>query len=391
MPQYEEALGKDLPEDAGSPIKAVGFELSLGVYGLATVIITITLSLLFWYIVGDNSIGFGLQLYPQPFLAILFWGILCCVFLGFCLEMWPFHYLSQPLSGLAALATAIIIEGAIIFIANFIWGSMDPVFSPSREAGMGWVATAMIVLFGFYGYGVLTNAMDHWPWRDLNLHQPYIGILALITGSLITIILYFLLMYPALATWTSPERVLMSLTTAVGWFYSVILCWLTTALILDNWPWSLFPNRASVAIGSFVGNFFGGTLIYFVFIFILKQGLIPLEAQKILGAGITQWPAQLGVCIVSWILLWFLGFQNWPTNYSKYFNIFLRFIIVWGLGFITFYIYTRYLWNSVLHEPAIAESFGGDPLNFMDIINLMVLIFIVYFGGWPLSLKKENS
>jgi len=77
----------------------------------------------------------------------------------------------------------------------------------------------MVVLFGFYAYGVLATSMAHWPWKNLGLQQPAVGVIEFFVGTVITMILYMLFMYPALAPWTVPDKTLMPLPNAVGWFY----------------------------------------------------------------------------------------------------------------------------------------------------------------------------
>lgn len=364
------------------------FVLGVWSYGISIIIIVLTISLAAWYLIGEPEASI-FKSYPQPFGAVMFWAILCLVFLGFNGEMWPFYNIRQPLSGVLALIITAVIDLIVIIFFNFIYGALDPTFNP-KAGGTGWVATGMIVLFGFYAYGVQTNSMGHWPWKDLGLKQPAVGIIEVFLGSVITLVLYLLLMYPNLAAWTAPGKALMSLPTAVGWFYSVIVCWLTTALLWDNWPWSKFGSRASVAIYSFIGNFIGGTLIYYIFMYLLKGYFIPLEAQKVLADAVTLWPAQLGVCIVALILVWCLAFQNWPNHYGLFSNLFLRTVIVYGLGFIIFIAYTRWFGPLVLHEPAITGNFGGDPLNFFDLFNLVLLIYIVYFNTWPLAVRNKD-
>lgn len=370
------------------PNEKSGPELGVLLYGISIITIVLVISLAVWYLIGDPKVSI-FKLYPQPFGAVMFWAILCVVFLGFNGEMWPFNDIRQPQAGILALIFTAVIDLIVIVFLNYVYGAMDPTFSP-KAGGTGWVATGMIVLFGFYAYGVHTNSMDHWPWKDLGLKQPAVGIIEVFLGSLITLVLYLLLMYPNLAAWTTSGKALMSLPTAVGWFYSVIVCWLTTALLWENWPWSKFGSRASVAICSFIGNFLGGTAIYFIFMYLLKGYFIPHEAQKLLAGAITLWPAHLGVIIVAWILVWCLVFQNYPKSYGLIATLFLRTAIVYNLGFITFIVYTRWFGPLVLHEPAISANFGGDPLNYMDLFNLVLLIYVVYFGTWPLALRIKD-
>lgn len=159
---------------------------------------------------------------------------------------------------------------------------------------------------------------------------------------------------------------ILPLVTAVGWFYSVIVSWLTIANALDNWPWSRLGSRAKTALGSFFGNFVIGTGIYFLFLYLLKHFLIPVEAQKSIGAAITMWPAQLGICILFWVLTWSIVFDTRPLKTVS--QKVVRIVITYGLGIITFLVYTRWFAISALHEAEISRGFGGDPLTWVDLM-----------------------
>lgn len=362
--------------------------LSLLAYGVSIVLVTTAVSLFIWYLIGDPEISL-LKLYPQPFGAFLFWGILVVVFIGFNSENWPFVNMSQPLAGVLAVVANMVITAVIALGLAYGYGSIDPTFS-TLDGGTGWTAIAMIVLFGFYGYGFLSNSPGHWPWKDLGLKQPVVGIIEIFLGTVITTILYMLFMYPNLSEWTQNQNVLMALPTSVGWFYSVIVCWLTTALLWENWPWSKTPSRAWATIVAFFGNFIGGTIIYFFFQFMLKNFLVPQDGQEVLGDGINLWSAQLGVIIVSIILVWCLAFQNPPHTDRVGVKLIVRTIVVYGLGILLFLVYTRWFGTAILHEPAVTDGFGGDPLNFFDLFNLILLFYIVYFNTWPLVVRSQT-
>jgi AAT family amino acid transporter len=47
----------------------------------------------------------------------------------------------------------------------------------------------------------------------------------------------------------------------------------------------------------------------------------------------------------------------------------------------------RWFAMDVLHEAAIVPGFGGDPLTWVDLLNLILLIFVVYFGSYGIRKK----
>jgi AAT family amino acid transporter len=69
-------------------------------------------------------------------------------------------------------------------------------------------------------------------------------------------------------------------------------------------------------------------------------------------------------------------------------NRVVRFIITWGLGIGAFVVYMKWFAVEILNEAAIVPGFGGDPLTWVDLLNLILLIYVVYFGCYGL-IKKE--
>ena len=71
-------------------------------------------------------------------------------------------------------------------------------------------------------------------------------------------------------------------------------------------------------------------------------------------------------------------------------NRILRFLITWGLGLASFVIYMNWFAVKVLHEAEIIPGFGSDPLCWVDLLNYIMLIFMVYFGAYGL-LKRQQE
>ena len=365
--------------------KPFGLQLGAVGFAIASFIVIYGISFIVWRLFADPQAGLW-KFYPQPFGVYLFWAILVIVFIGFNLSMHGFDKLSQPMGGIVVTAVTLAIGFAIPMLLIFGYGRLDPAFSPDKFAGHS--AAGLIVLIGFYGFGVVANSMDGWPWTDAGMAQPYVGFAQIISGFLLTTIGYVVLVYPSLASWTGPDKVLMSLPTAIGWFYSIIVAWLTTALIFDLWPHSMFKTRAARALSALFGNFVLGTFVYFVLLALLKHVLIPADALEKIGPAITLWPAQLGVWIVNMLLFWALCCGNSPNAFSPAMNRAVRFIITWTLGIVAFVIYMKWFATDVLNEAAIVPGFGGDPLTWVDLLNLILLIYVVYFGFYGL-LKNE--
>lgn len=363
-----------------------GLVLNPWAFGAANLMITLCISFLLWYLLIDPKVSLT-KLYPQPFGLFLFWSILAAVFLAFCWEMWPLNKLTQPLKGIVSLLVGSAIALIAILLIGFGYGSMDTAFTlRGGISAPGYTASGMIVLIGFYMWGMLGGNWGHWPWSDLKLEQPVVGLAEFMFGLSLTLIAYLVLIYPNVAVWATQDNVVLPLTIVVGWYYSVIVSCFMTANILDNWPWvSLFHSRWSQAIGSFFGNFILGTGIYWFFLFLLKTWLIPAQVQIKLGDGINSWPAQLGVTFVFWVLVWALMFGNYPNTGRPARDRTVRFVITFVLTLVTFVLYTQWFAVGVLHEPAVSGSFGGDALAFMDWLIYVMLIYVVYFESWGLK------
>ena len=360
--------------------KEFGLSLNPVMFALVHLAIILLVSLVVWNMFADPKQAI-LALKPGVFDAVLFWFIMEVVFFVFMLEFWPFTRLKQPLMGLAVFLASAVSAFLTVSILVYGVGRYVPAFDPN---GMGWTAAGMIVLMGFYFYGCLTNSMGHWPWVDLGLKQPVVAIIEFFEGFFLCFIGYQVLIYP---TVSGSTKIIMSLPTAVGWFYSVILVWLTISNGLGGWPWNLLGSRAKTAVGAFFGNFILGTGAYYLLLALLKGILIPAEAQKIIGAGITMWPAQLGVCIVFWVLTWSIVIDNNPIDTIS--RRVSRIVITYGLGLVTFLGFTRGFAVSVLHEAEVIKGFGGNPLSFVDLLVLVMLIFAIYFGSYGLNRKPK--
>ena len=363
-----------------------GLQLGPTLFSLVSLLIILAGSYLVWAVFGDPHLAVW-KLYPQPFGVVLFWSILFTVYFGFMGQLWGLSHLKQPLQGLVWVLLTTVLAVVTVVALLYGYGSLDPAFDLAKG---GYTSAAMIVLIGFYTWGILGTGMAHWPWVDLGLKQPWVGIAEFFVGFFLTFLGYIVLIYPNLASWASPERTVLPLTTVIGWFYCVIVSWLTTFLIFENWPWTAFGSRGNTAVASVVGNFILGTAIYFVFLYLLKGFLVPQEAQAKLGGAINLWPAQLGVCVSFWLIAWANVAGNVPTHLRSFANKVTRFIITYGLAFVTFVVYTRWFAIGVLHEAEISPGFGGDPLTWADLMIYVMLIYVIYFGSYGLTKRAQN-
>jgi len=355
-------------------------------FSLTVFLIVHIISLGVWYLFVDARLAIW-NYAPQPFGMYLFWGILVLVFIGFNFGMTGFSTLKQPFRGGVATALTLALGFLLPAMLVYGYGALDPAFS-STSGGYG--AVGLIVLIGFYGFGIVATGMAGWPWSDSGLSPVLSGVAQLLSGCCLTGLGYFLLIYPNISVVSKSHTILLPLPVVLGWFYSVIVAWLTTFLIFDNWPWRMLKRKSHMALAALVGNFLLGTVLYEVHLWLLRWILIAPDAIEKIGAMLPSWPAQLGVWIAFWLIFWANVAGNWPNRFSAGSNRVIRAALCWSLGLISFVVYTRWFSAAVLHEVEIVPGFGGDPLTWVDLLNYVMLIYVVYFEFYGLSGTRNS-
>ena len=357
--------------------------------GLANLAVVSVLAVLSWWLLADPKTG-PLSLYPLPFNAGLFWAILFVVFVGFNLEFHPFARLRQPLRGLAVIAATAVFAVAFTWLLGVGFGSLQPDFAGGRAGGLGWFTGALFVLFAFFTYVLVVVNWGHWPWVDLGLRQPLVGLCEIAFMFVPTLALYLVLGLPAISLATKPGAALMTLNTSMGWFYSIIVATLLTGNTTDNWPWRLAGSRGRIALVSTVGNVLLGTGLYVMLLAVVKL-LLSTSTVTQLGDAIHQFPSQIGVCWAFWTVFWANAFGNKPTQLRDGINIAVRVVITFVLGVATFVAYYFFLAQHLLHEPVVAGTAHGNALGFLDWMVLWTLFYVVALGSYGLVRQPDPA
>lgn len=357
-------------------------------FGLANLAVVVILSVATWFVLADPHIspwGF----YPLPFNAALFWAILFVVFIGFNAEFAGFDRLRQPWKGLAIMVTTAVFAVVMTWILAQGLGRIDPDFAVGRAGGLGYFTGALFVLFGFGTFVMAVLNWQHWPWPQLGLRQPAVGLaeIAAIAGP--TMILYFVLGLPSVTTNAHTDP-LMSVDTVLGWFYSIIVAVILTGQTWENWPWRTARRPSLIALSSLVGNFVLGTVFYFVALPLVKLllGSVSVDA---LGSTVHQFPAQLGVCWAFWMIFWANAFGNRPTGFGTAANLVIRTAVTLTLAVLTFTFYYRFAAEHILHEPAAAPGVHGNALGFIDWLVLWTLLYVVGFESLGLPRPRTST
>lgn len=342
-----------------------------------------------WYLLND-PVTSPLDVYPLPFNAALFWALLFVVWTGFNLEFTGFARLRQPYMGLAILAATVAFAITVTYVLSAGLGRLDGDFAASRDGGIGYFTGALFVLFGFSTYVLASVSWGHWPWVDLGLRQPLVGLCEIAFMLVPTVVLYVVLGVPAVSGTVEPGAAILGVDTLLGWYYCLIVAIVLTGSTMENWPWRLARSRARVALASTVGNIALGTVLYAALL-ALSKAVIGTTTVDELGGVIHQFPSQIGVCWVAWMIVWANAFDNRPTAFSDAVNLAARAAITFALALGTFVLYYYVLAEHVLHEPQVAGGLHGNALGFMDLFALVALLYVVGFGSYPFRRPQEPA
>ncbi|QIX52925.1 hypothetical protein [Rhodococcus sp. DMU1] len=351
-------------------------------FGVANTAVITTASVAAWYLLADPRLS-PFDLYPLPFNAALFWALLFVVWAGFNLELWGFDRLRQPWRGIAFLGAASAFAVVVTYALASGIGHLYPDYAAARPDGLGYFTGALFVLFGFSTWVLVVLNWGHWPWTDLGLKQPWVGACEIVSLLVPTALLYLVLGVPAVSETVREGTALLGIDTLLGWYYSIIVAIVLTGQTWENWPWRLAGSRMRVALVSTVGNIALGTVLFAALRAVCAVLVGPGTAAEP-GFPLDQFPAQLGVCWVAWMILWANAFGNRPTGGGAVVNLLSRAAITFALAVTTFVLYYYVIAEIVLHEPAVAGGLHGNALGFMDLFALVTLLYVVGFESFGL-------
>lgn len=391
QPREEVHVGEELRVKEGAPAEAEGDQpaQALPRFGPITPLVITAgiwiISVLLWWLLADPEWSpFGAS--QAAVSALLFWTILAFIFTGFTFANWPFTRLSQPAAGIAQVTFNVALGFVAVWLFTFVLGSWDPTFSHATAGGVGFTASAFVVLIGFYAYSLVAASLGGYPFEALA--QPLAGVAQFFLAAFVTTVGVVVLIYPNFSAVLAADAP-VSLPTATGWVYSSIVVLLLAAMLWENWPWAAIRNRHLQALGAVVASLGGGYVLFLIFRAIVKA-VVPASVEGMETFALDLEVAQLGVCFSLWALIWGLVWGAPPQSMGNVLNRLVRTAIVTVLSVLTYVVFMNFFATKVLHFVAVEDSYGGSPLVWMDWVILGVLWYAVAFGGF-LSTRRPAS
>jgi len=319
-------------------------------------------------------------------------------------ENWPYYnWFRTPWKvGLVGTAINAVIIIAFIFILlpffNSFYSSQITGFPESDY--IAWYVGVSIfgALSGScFSFGVLWVAGTmYWPF--FKLKQPKRGIIVWIIGNAITILVWFLLFFPAgnRITAVSESTAVKSIEAfpsyafSLGWTQWLIFFSLLTLMVFEYWPWSkLGRKQPFIGIIAFVSCALLGLLFTWVgpniaqFIidpFFQAIGGVPVDEVKQFK-GWYMMSITYAIFLICAVVLVALFFDNWPKKYSQWKNFLFRFLLVIVIGtatFLAYYLLSPYLFGDT------TNYWEMNPTPFILWFLWIEILFAYVWRKWPI-------
>ena len=370
--------------------------------GILSIIIVFIISYVTWLIFFDPRWHEAYALQEMEFTAwatvIGGFGLIGVVY-AIWFENWPYYnWFKKPwkvgLVGTAINAVVILIFTLLLLPAfNSFYGS------EITDAYIRWYLGASIfgALSGsLFSFAVLWVAGTmYWPF--FKIKQPKRGLIIWIIGNAITVLVWFLLFFPAGERTATTEVSVVKPVTAfpsyafsLGWTQWIIFFSLLTMMVYEYWPWSklgrkqpfvgMIATGACIVLG-LIFSLIGPYIASFIFdpLFILFGGTPPDAITRFKGWYMMS--ITYAIFLICAVVLVSLFFDNWPKKYAQWKNFIIRFLLVIGIGTATFFGY--YLLSPVLFGDN-SNYWLMNPTPFTLWFLWIEMLFAYVWRKWPI-------
>ncbi len=348
--------------------------------GFLSIIIVFIISYVTWLIFFDPRWH---NPYPSQTMEITAWATviggfgLIGVVWAIWFENWPYYNWFRKPWKVGIVGT--VINAGIILLFTLILLPLFNSFYGTETTGpfseyISWYLGASIfgALSGScFSFAVLWVAGTmYWPF--FKIKQPKRGIIVWIIGNAITILVWFLLFLPTgertagtEVDAVKPITEFPSYAFSLGWTQWLIFFSLLTLMVFEYWPWSKLGRKqpfigmiafvSCILLGLLVSYYFP-TIVQLIFdpFFIAIGGVPPGGVDIISVTRFKGWymmSITYAIFLICAVVLVSLFFDNWPKKYSQWKNFIIRFLLVIGIGTLTYLAY--YILSPIL--------FGDDP------------------------------
>jgi hypothetical protein len=234
-------------------------------------------------------------------------------------------------------------------------------------------------------------------WPFFKIKQPKRGIIVWIIGNAITIFVWFLLFFPAgERTATSEASAVKPITSfpsyafSLGWTQWLIFFSLLTLMVFEYWPWSKIARKqpfigmiafgVCILLGLFV-SFYFPSIVEVVFdpFFMAIGGIPPGPVPRLKGWYMMS--ITYAIFLICAVVLVSLFFDNWPKKYAQWKNFLYRFLLVMGIGTLTFLAY--YLLSPILFGDN-TNYWLMNPTPFVLWFLWIEILFAYVWRKWPI-------
>ena len=370
--------------------------------GILSISIVFIISFVTWLIFFDPRWHNPL---PTPEMEISAWATviggfgLIGVVWAIWFENWPYYNWFKTPWKVGIVGTAI--NAVVIVIFVFI---LLPLFNSSYSSQItdpyiAWFVGASIfgALSGScFSFAVLWVAGTmYWPF--FKIKQPKRGIIIWIIGTVIMLLFWFLLFFPAGGrTATSEPSAVKPITAfpsyafSLGWTQWVIFFSLLTLMVFEYWPWNKLGKKqpfmgiiafiSCTLLGLLISYFFPSIVQYVFDPFFVAIGGTPPDAVTRLK-GWYMMSITYAIFLVCAIVLVSLFFDNWPKRFPQWKNFLFRFMLVIGIGtlsFLGYYLLSPFLFGDT------TDFWRMNPTPFLLWFLWIEILFAYVWRKWPI-------
>ena len=370
--------------------------------GILSILIAFSISLFTWWIFFDPRWHNPLPLWDMEITAwatvIGGFGLIGVVW-AIWFENWPYYnWFHTPWKvGLVGTAINFIIIVIFVFVLLPLFTSFYS--SQITDPYIAWFVGASILgaLSGScFSFAVLWVAGTmYWPF--FKIKQPKRGIIVWIIGTVIMLIVWFLLFFPAGERTATSEAMAVKPITffpsyafSLGWTQWLIFFSLLTLMVFEYWPWSkLGRKQPFIGIIAFISCTLLGLLVSYFFpnivqnifdpFFVAIGGTPPDAVTRLKGWYMMS--ITYAIFLICAVVLVSLFFDNWPKKFTQWKNFLFRFLLVFVIGTLSFLGY--YLLSPIIFGDS-TDFWKMNPTPFLLWFLWIEILFAYVWRKWPI-------